>query len=128
MRQHPKYQMICDYTPIIFHDMSITHDMKRCETPMQKLQEIIFAKAENSATKATIWSLESLFSKDLFCYFCYRVNAHVREIAKRIRGCTVISTRKNVYKTSEIAYFRGFSFIARCRAVKSGEFSLLIHL
>ena len=41
MRQHEKYQTICDYTPTISHDMSVTHDIKRCETPMLKLQEII---------------------------------------------------------------------------------------
>ena len=41
MRQYPKYQTICDYAPTISHDMSVTHDIKRCETPMQKLQEII---------------------------------------------------------------------------------------
>ena len=41
MRQHEKYQTICDYAPTISHDMSVTHDIKRCETPMQKLQEII---------------------------------------------------------------------------------------
>ena len=42
MRQHEKYQTICDYTPTISHDMSVIHDIKRCETLMQKLQEIIF--------------------------------------------------------------------------------------
>jgi hypothetical protein len=42
MRQYPKYQTICDYAPTISHDMSVTHDIKRCETPMQKLQEISF--------------------------------------------------------------------------------------
>ena len=42
MRQHEKYQTICDYTPTISHDMSVTHDIKRCETPMQKLQEITY--------------------------------------------------------------------------------------
>jgi hypothetical protein len=43
MRQHEKYQTICDYAPTISHDMSVTHDIKRCETPMQKLQEIMIA-------------------------------------------------------------------------------------
>jgi hypothetical protein len=43
MRQYPKYQTICDYAPTISHDMSVTHDIKRCETPMQKLKEIIAA-------------------------------------------------------------------------------------
>jgi len=45
MRQYPKYQTICDYAPTISHDMSVTHDIKRCETPMQKLQEIISSLA-----------------------------------------------------------------------------------
>ena len=40
MRQHKKYQTIFDYTPIISHDMSVIHDVKRHETPMQKLKEI----------------------------------------------------------------------------------------
>ena len=40
MRQHEKYQTICDYTLTISYDMSVTHDIKRCETPMQKLEEI----------------------------------------------------------------------------------------
>ncbi len=44
MRQHKKYQTIFDYTPIISHDMSVIHDVKHHETPMQKLQEIISRK------------------------------------------------------------------------------------
>ena len=34
--------------PTISHDMSVTHDIKRCETPMQKLQEIIIPEWELS--------------------------------------------------------------------------------
>ena len=45
MSQHPKYQTICDYTPTISHDMSVTHDIKRCETLMQKLREIIISSS-----------------------------------------------------------------------------------
>ena len=41
MRQHEKYQMICDYALTISHDMGVINDTKRCETPMQKLKEII---------------------------------------------------------------------------------------
>lgn len=40
MRQHEKYQTICDYAPTISHDMGVIHDVKRHETPMQKLQEL----------------------------------------------------------------------------------------
>lgn len=40
MRQHKKYQTIFDYTPIIYHDMSVIHDVKHHETPMQKLQAL----------------------------------------------------------------------------------------
>lgn len=40
MRQHKKYQTIFDYTPIISHDMSVIHDVKHHETPMQKLQAL----------------------------------------------------------------------------------------
>ena len=42
MRQHEKYQTICDYALTISHDMGVINDIKRCETPMQKLQEIIY--------------------------------------------------------------------------------------
>lgn len=44
MRQHQKYQTICDYTLIISHDMSVIHEIRRYETPMQKLQEITSQK------------------------------------------------------------------------------------
>lgn len=40
MRQHKKYQTICDYTLTISHDMSVIHDVKHHETPMQKLQAL----------------------------------------------------------------------------------------
>ena len=57
MRQYPKYQTICDYAPTISHDMSVTHDIKRCETPMQKLQEII----------GTAYYRDCSFEQSLFC-------------------------------------------------------------
>ena len=41
MRRHEKYQTICDYALTISHDMGVIHDVKRYETPMQKLKEII---------------------------------------------------------------------------------------
>ena len=41
MRQHKKYQTIFDYTLTISHDMSVIHDVKHHETPMQKLQALI---------------------------------------------------------------------------------------
>jgi hypothetical protein len=41
MRQHQKYQTICDYALTISHDMGVIHDIKRCETPMQKLKALI---------------------------------------------------------------------------------------
>ncbi|MGN0655092.1 MAG: hypothetical protein ACI4KD_09285 [Oscillospiraceae bacterium] len=41
MRQLQKYPTICDYTLTISHDISVIHDVKHYETPMQKLQEII---------------------------------------------------------------------------------------
>ena len=44
MRQDEKYQTICDYALTISHDMDVINDIKLCETPMQKLQEIIFQK------------------------------------------------------------------------------------
>ena len=44
MRHHEKYQTICDYTLTISHDMSVIHDVKLHETPMQKLKEITFAQ------------------------------------------------------------------------------------
>ena len=44
MRHHEKYQTICDYTLTISHDMSVIHDVKHHETPMQKLQALIGRK------------------------------------------------------------------------------------
>ena len=66
MRQHEKYQTIRDYAPTISHDMSVTHDIKRCETPMQKLQEIITAHGRLSKITA-LTSVGAVFlSLDLF--------------------------------------------------------------
>ena len=70
MRQYPKYQTICDYTPTISHDMSVTHDVKRCETSRQKLQALneIFG-----LSKCCPSFLGSIFScAVLFCFeICY---------------------------------------------------------
>ncbi len=56
MRQYPKYQTICDYAPTISHAMSVTHDIKRCETPMQKLQEIIASlTGEYRKLRLSLW-------------------------------------------------------------------------
>jgi len=57
MRQYPKYQTICDYAPTISHDMSVTHDIKRCETPMQKLEEIITALSGELTQHSHMWVL-----------------------------------------------------------------------
>ena len=43
MQQHEKYPTICDYTLTISHDMSVIHDVKHYETPMQKLQTLILS-------------------------------------------------------------------------------------
>ena len=40
MIQPQKYPTICDYALTISLDISVIHDAKRCETPMQKLQEM----------------------------------------------------------------------------------------
>jgi len=55
MRQHQKYQTICDYTPTISHDMSVTHDIKRYEKPMQKLQALTFALFFNPPVFTNRW-------------------------------------------------------------------------
>jgi len=62
MRQHEKYQTICDYAPTISHDMGVIHDVKRYETPMQKLQEIIYPEwvlSEEQSSQA--WGLFFLY-------------------------------------------------------------------
>lgn len=56
MRQHEKYQTICDYTLTISHDISVIHNVKSYETPMQKLQEISF-----TAFLSEIFFLENYF-------------------------------------------------------------------
>ena len=67
MSQHEKYQTICDYTPTISHDMSVIHDIKRCETLMQKLQEIITALGRLSNEQSSqAWGL--FFYGDLFIH------------------------------------------------------------
>ncbi len=43
MRQHEKYQTICDYTPTTSHNMGVVYDIKRYFSAMQKLKEIIAA-------------------------------------------------------------------------------------
>ena len=50
MRQRQKYATICDYTLTISRDMSVIHDVKHCETPMQKFQEIIYPEWDCSKT------------------------------------------------------------------------------
>ena len=64
MRQHEKYQTICDYAPTISHDMSVTHDIKCCETPMQKLQEITRTAPTKCYQMASIfWWVPFLLSR-----------------------------------------------------------------
>ena len=101
MRQYPKYQTICDYAPTISHDMSVTHDIKRCETPMQKLQEIIaygisavrttlavcprISLTENSP-KNSLSYIQKLCYGRAFCYCWYsfrRGGFHIRPIVLR---------------------------------------------
>lgn len=41
MIQPQKYPTICDYTLTISHDISVIHDVKHHETPMQKLEVLI---------------------------------------------------------------------------------------
>ena len=71
MRQHEKYQTICDYALTISHDMGVIHDVKRYETPMQKLQEIISAfgrlpkNLENKAFSRFSFCLEFEFCANL---------------------------------------------------------------
>ena len=65
MRQHEKYQMICDYALTISHDMGVINDTKRCETPMQKLQEII------TAVKAIIKNLENICFRGFILFTFY---------------------------------------------------------
>ena len=65
MRQHEKYQTICDYTPTISHDMSVTHDIKRCKTPMQKLQALIYAY--KNTQESICEQVDSFFFPNIFC-------------------------------------------------------------
>ena len=65
MRQPQKYPTICDYTPTISHDMSMTHDVKHHETPMQKLQEITTAQ---NTPNPLYQGLSGIFYFVVVCY------------------------------------------------------------
>jgi len=66
MRHHEKYQTICDYTLTISHDMSVIHDVKHHETPMQKLQALIGRKFTTQKLKNPG---KSAFSGVFLCSF-----------------------------------------------------------
>lgn len=104
MRQYQKYQTICDYAPTISHDMSVIHDVKHYETPMQKLKEII------AEFYSTLPLRRRCFLHDELTMHCERfVTFFEKTTASR-------KTRSCFYLT--IHHFRGL-FRKACRGSRS---------